>query len=277
MLKTNLLIEDLKSEIARIEGVSSRFTPDAQDISDGLLHFHVKPLDDAFNQHGLPLYALHEITSIGCDHGAASGFLSALLSQITHQKSGSIFWLKTTTSITEKGALYGPGLKAFNLNSSRILFAETSRLKEALWALEEAASLDNLSAIVADLHLTDKTLSLKESRRLHLRAEANKTPILLNLSGQASASLQSASLTRWHVQSSPSPPFENFTDGLGLPSFQVKLLKNRAGKEITINLMWDQHHGCFQELKRQAGKAYTKPPNSGVLVALSPDRPVDAA
>lgn len=112
----------------------------------------------------------------------------------------SIVWCWPKALASELGHLHGPGLAQLGLDPSRILFVETARASEALWAMEEALKSQASCLVMGVLNEVD----LIESRRLSLASQSHGAPCLLMTHGGRMAS--AATATRWRVGLLPSAP-----------------------------------------------------------------------
>jgi protein ImuA len=184
------LLEDLRAKIGRIErgrGVDAGAVP----LDDG------GPLDRALPWNGLPRGALHEIAA--ADAGAGIGFAAALAIRFAGA-SGVVFWIATRLGEIETGLPYPPGLAALGLDPARLLHVRAARVRDALWAAEEALRSGKPAAALIEVEDVD----LVAGRRLQLAAEAGGlVGLLLRPAQRAEAS---AALSRWQVApAAPAP------------------------------------------------------------------------
>jgi protein ImuA len=167
---------------------------------------------------GLECSGVHEIKArLGSQVCAASARAAALgfalrlavrrLScVVSHPEAGShgarptLVWCAPSAIAGEAGRLHGPGLIDLGLDPAHLLWVETARPSETLWAMEEALRSGAVSLVIGVLDAVDLTAA----RRLSLAAQASSTPCLLVSGGHTPASAATAS--RWRVGLTPSPP-----------------------------------------------------------------------
>ena len=155
---------------------------------------------------GLDCAGVHEIKPLLLDgtSAAASWALTIgfALRLAVRRKCGpqSIVWCWPKALANELGQLHGPGLAQLGFDPSRILFVETVRASDALWAMEEALKSNAACLVMGALNEVD----LIEARRLSLASQTHATPCLLMTHGARAAS--AATATRWRVGLLPSVP-----------------------------------------------------------------------
>ncbi|MEM8794236.1 MAG: hypothetical protein AAGE61_01610 [Pseudomonadota bacterium] len=291
-------LKTLKDRIARVEGRPLANAPALEDPrgkrsndDSAIFRFGVKELDAAFPHNGMPLFGLHEIRSESRNAGLATGFLCGLFHHLMERKSGVILWFLEHAASREDGAPYGPGLVAFGLSPERFIFATLSKRTSLLWAAEEALCVKDCTAIVIDQRFcedgtTKSGLTLSESRRLQLRAEKASIPVFLCATGPPGPPLANATLTRFEVGPAPSVIADRsdsgFDEGLGAPSFDIHLTKNRFGKTARTRLSWNLDHKHFEIVHEKArkpalGEGKDRPSHTRSLVSESFERPDHAA
>ncbi|HYD19174.1 MAG TPA: Error-prone repair protein ImuA [Patescibacteria group bacterium] len=220
------VFEELRQQIQRLEG----FKPEAADP----VSLDLEVIDAALPGRSLPRAATHEIYSDSPEeNAAAAGFTSALLARLAGEK-GMIAWISKSRS------LYPPGLRAYGLDPARILFVETPRDKDALWALEEILRCKSVSAVAAEITDADLTAT----RRLQLAAEGSGCTGFLLRSGLRRAG-NSACVTRWRIAPLPGVATDDLP-GLGSPAWQVELLRAKGGRPGSWPVMW--HEARFQPI-----------------------------
>jgi protein ImuA len=217
-------LAQLKQKIQHIEG----FKIDAQKAP---ISFRIPALDQALPQGVFPMGAVHDF---GCDSknlGSTTGFISAVMAKISRD-AHAILWITKTKTV------FAPGLAAFGLDPSRIIFLTVHRDREALWAMEEGLRTKSLIAVVAEV--TD--LDLTATRRLQLAVEeSGVTGFLLRL-GQQTASSCYAS---WTIKPLPSL-LDSGMPGVGFPRWNVSLNKIRNGRPGQWDIEW--RAGQFHEV-----------------------------
>ena len=93
--------------------------------------------------------------------------------------------------------LFAPGLAELGLAPERLIVVRARARAARLWALEEALRSPGLAAALAEVD----RLSLTQSRRLQLAAEAKGVTALL-LRPPGAGATPSAAATRWRIESS---------------------------------------------------------------------------
>ena len=206
----------LRQEIRRLEGFKQGTRP--QHLPLGVA------IADCLPGSALPLGAVHEFTSQGYEEAAATiAFSLAVLSNLP--RSGTIVW------VARDHVQYAPGFAAFGIDPQRIIFARPQKDAEALWVMEEALRCKGIAAVAGECALADLTAT----RRLQLAAEdSGVTGLLLRPFCRQPGS--SSCVTRWQVKPAPSLP--GGLPGLGLPRWQVELLKARGGKPGSWTMEW---------------------------------------
>ncbi|MEQ8246043.1 MAG: hypothetical protein RID42_00025 [Alphaproteobacteria bacterium] len=185
------MLGSLRTEIGAIEarhGTHHGRTP---------LRFGDALLDSALPWGGLPQAALHEINGTA----AAVGFATALAGRLAGAKP--ILWCRGASH--ETGGVYGPGLISFGVDPGQVVFVETRKKQDLLWAMEEGLRSGQPALVIGEID----TVGLVASRRLQLAAEAGGvTAFLLNTAvskrlcdSAAATSASSVALTRWVVSS----------------------------------------------------------------------------
>src|SRR5262245_30146076 len=105
---------------------------------------------DATLGGGLPCATLHELSAAPLHAGAAAGFALAL-AVLSKEPAKQALWIVTDFGALETGALYGPGLDEFGLDTGQLLVARVARPVDALFAMEEALKCRALATVVAEL------------------------------------------------------------------------------------------------------------------------------
>jgi protein ImuA len=203
------------------------------------LRLGVPAIDTALG-HGLPGGALHELAPAAPLHLAAATGYAAALAALAAGPRGEVLWIATDFAAREAGGPYGPGLDLFGLPAARLLLLQVPRALDVLWAMEEALQCRALAAVIAELP-EDAVADLTATRRLALAARAGCGVGLL-LRHRASAA-PSAAATRWQIAAGASRP-DSF-GGLGAPSFDLSLVKNRRGPCGRWIITWDHHERSF--------------------------------
>jgi len=180
-------------------------------------------LDSALPWGGLPQGALHEMNGTA----AAMGFAAALAGRLAGSKP--ILWCRSARN--ETGSVYGPGLIPLGLDPEQIVFVETKKKQDLLWAMEEGLRSGQPALVIGEID----AVSLVASRRLQLAAEAGGvTAFLLNtvvtkrICEKATAtSATTVALTRWIVSSEAKDKSQRNT--MRGPQWRVDLAHCRGG------------------------------------------------
>lgn len=185
-------------------------------------------LESAFPEQVFPRGVIHELISSSSEGAAStSGFLSVILNKLV-QQNGTCLWISTKP----RRSIFPPALKFFGIEPDRILFVDTTKTKETLWALEEALKCEALTAVVGEL----SELSFNESRRLQLVVERSKVTGFIHRF-QPKTQNAVACVSRWKITpiASSAP---NTMPGLGFPAWNIQLLKVRNGQPDEWQVQW---------------------------------------
>lgn len=192
------------------------------------------PVLDAFPHHVFPTGAVHEYLSVTpADTAATTGFIAGILNGLMHG-SGACVW------ISRQDHLFPPGFTAFGLEPHRILFIHLKRDKDICWATETALQVAGIAGVVSELPDLDFTVS----RRLQLAVEKSGVTGFI-LREKPRNINPTACVSRWQIASAASYS-QAGVPGVGVPCWQVDLLKMRGGKPGSWQLKW-MNHG-FQAL-----------------------------
>jgi protein ImuA len=208
------VIERLRARLARLE---------AQGRSGGpVVPLGLPGIDEALPGGGLSRGRLHELCGMA-SHGAAAGFMAVLLARLM-AAGGHVVW------IGPRDELFGPGLAELGLAPERLIVVRARPRAVRLWALEEALRAPGLAAAAAEVD----QLSLTESRRLQLAAEAKGVSALL-LRPPGAAATPSAATTRWRIEAAPSGAGLGEAAGgarraSGRPHWRIVLFRCRGGR-----------------------------------------------
>jgi protein ImuA len=215
-----------------------RVVAGASRSGEARLGLGVASLDRALGG-GLAKGALHEIgPAAPRDGGAATGFAIAL-AVLALREGRQAIWIRPDFVAAEAGELYGPGLALMGLSLQRLVVLEVPRVRDGLWAMEEALQCRAAGAVVTELMGEDADLTA--TRRLALAAGAGGGLGLILRHQPCRAA--NAAMTRWEVASAAGER-DGFS-GLGLPAFAVSLVKNRHGPTGQWRLSWDHHERAF--------------------------------
>lgn len=132
-----------------------------------------------------------------------------------------LLWVQDRLSQKEAGHPYIAGMRP----SPRIIRVSVSRPVDVLWAMEQGLYCTALSGVIGEVWGDPPALSFTASKRLALRAEANKTPCWL-IRRAASPTL-SAARDRWQVASLPSSFNPYDAQAPGAPRWKATLFRSR--------------------------------------------------
>jgi protein ImuA len=176
------------------------------------------------------------------DGAAALGFALGWL--CAAQSEGLTLIAVPDETGAEIGAAYPPGLARFGLDTARLIHVRARRLKEALWASEQALGLPR--AHVLCLVPQDARLTLTATRRLHLAAEKSGARCVLLRFDPPSPT---AAWTRWSVTGAPS---DGAATELGRPRLAVSLTRRRSGQSGRRWLLeWNADEHTFTDARGQ--------------------------
>lgn len=184
-----------------------------------------------------------EIAPASAGEGAAAlGFALGWL--CAARPDGLVLIATPDETSAEIGAAYPPGLAQFGLDTARVIHVRARKLKDALWASEQALGLARSHALC--LVPQDGRLTLTATRRLHLAAEKSGARCLLLRFDPPSPS---AAWTRWSVAGAPS---DGAATELGRPRFTASLTRRRSGQSGRRWLLeWNAHEHVFIDARVQ--------------------------
>lgn len=179
--------------------------------------------------------AVHEIypKSYG-DMASLSFILLSLKMLMRDQKNAApILWCAPQYEMRDLGHLYGPGLLAFDLDPSQIIFVRPHSEQDVLWVLEEAANSKSFAAIVG--YAQDPNFT--QTRRLSLACQKGLTPLFLHRPHHCHGT--SAAFSRWQIESQPSA--KNVLDerAPGTRKIQANLMRARTGQTGSWSLEYE--------------------------------------
>jgi protein ImuA len=208
---------------------------------------------------GLAVGVLHEVAAAGePEIAAATGFTLALAAQ---RPRGAVLWVAEDMGLRESGHPYGLGLDEIGLQPERLVTVAAARVRDVLWAMEEALRCRALAAVIGEVREA-RGLDDVAARRLSLAANAGGALALLMLARPSAHASPAA--TRWIVGAAPSAPDRH---GIGPPRLRVDLVRNRLGRLGTWMLEWS----CVDQ-RFHLASAHPEPLAPAVI-----DRPDQAA
>lgn len=221
-------ISKLRSEISRFE----RLKPS----TSGLINNLLGPICDSFPQRSFPIACIHEFI---CDApevvASSSGFISAILSGIM-QKNGAAVWISTSSSV------FPPALCAFGLQPEQVLFIRLKKEREVVDIMDEVLKCSSFISVIAET----PELSFTASRRLQLSVEeSNVTGFIMRKSVKVNTT---TCVARWKISPLPSLAYDDLP-GIGLPRWQVELLRIRNGRSGKWDIQWRE--GRFEKVEEE--------------------------
>lgn len=215
-----LVIEALQRKILALQGYKQQEDQPSA-IGLGLI-------ETAFPNNIFPKATVHELISYNSEDAACtSGFIAMVLSKLM-QPGASCLWISTVP----RRSIFPPALKAFGVDPERILFVDTKRPKDTLWAIEEALKCNALPVVVGELN----ELSFNDSRRLQLAVERSQVTGFIHRFRPKTQNAV-ACVSRWKITALPSE-LPNGKPGLGFPRWNIELLKVRNGLPHSWQVQW---------------------------------------
>lgn len=237
----NHIIESLQKQILAMQGNRVAMEPH--------LKLGLGALENAFPGKSFPRAAIHELISYSSQQAACtSGFMAVVLGKLIQQQ-GICVWVSTKP----RRAVFPPALKTFGLAPNRILFVDTARPKQTLWALEEALKCDAVTAVVGELN----ELSFDESRRFQLAVEQSRvTGFIHRFRPKLTNAV--ACVSRWKISSLPSFSPDGLP-GIGFPRWNIRLEKVKNGIPGEWQVQWSPGKGLeyIQSQKNAAAERQT--------------------
>ena len=180
----------------------------------------------------LPSGLVQEVYADGArDSGASLAFaLTQAKSLLTTQRS-TIYYVQLANEGKHFGLPYGPGLSWFGIDPEKLVIVRVADMTEFLWATEEATACRAVAAIIAEVKGNPKLLNFTASRRLSLRASANRVSLFMLRYGPRRES--NAGHLRWRVMPHRSArnPFDDRAPGNA--RWHLKLERGRiAGNQL---------------------------------------------
>lgn len=205
----------LREKIRRIEG--------SEHPASGRLSTGVNAID-ACLKGGLVRGALHEFFGAGSDRALAAR-PARFIASILARTDGPVIWASE-----DHLDLSAAGIRRSGLNLGRLICV--TAVRGGLAALcEDIVRERGICALVADCR---DSLTLTESRRLHLAAEKSGVTgfLIFRSAALAAAPPASASVTRWRIAGSPSSlsgETPSYSPVPGPERWAVDLIRHRSG------------------------------------------------
>jgi protein ImuA len=184
------------------------------------------PLESAFPNRVFPTGAIHEMVCPTPEHTAATGGLMAGLLAVLMKQGGACLW------ISVRRQLFPQALAAFNVKPHQVIFIDPAQEKDVLWAMEQALKCEGLAAVIAEV----QEISITQSRRLQLAVESSKVTGFLLRNDPRKLGANTC-VARWMITPIPSQLADELP-GVGLPRWQVDLLRVRNGTPGSWQLEW---------------------------------------
>lgn len=176
-----------------------------------------------------PKGVLHEVwTDETRNAGATLGFSLGQARGLLTPSRQAVLWLQLAHDSQEIGLPYGAGLAGFGFDPRRLVIGRVQKIKDLLWAAEEAIACRSVAAIVADIGHPSKILDFTATRRLALRAQSGGTSLFLLRYGHQRE--VSAAAYRWRVHPTLSTPMPFDTRAPGGVRWHVQLEKGHGLK-----------------------------------------------
>jgi protein ImuA len=213
-----------------------------------VVDFGLGPVAAAFPNGVFPTGAVHEFLSGSNEEAAATCGFIAGLSGALMRTGGIALWIGT------RRLIFPPALKRYGVDPDKLIFVDLTREKDAVWAMEEALKCEGLAAVIGEIREIDFTAS----RKLQLAVEKSRVTGLL-LRHQPRNMGVVAAVARWRISPQPSISVDGMP-GVGLPRWQVQLLKVRNGLPGSWILEWA--NGRFRHAGAACSPAATAPPGA---------------
>lgn len=232
-------------------------------VAPALQSFGVDAADKALGG-GIPIAGLMEVRLPQSRGGGCGvGFLTALAVLLGASRKRPFLWIGERFVFGEAGWFYHAGLAAHGLDPAAFAMVRPQRLEDAIWAAEEAVASGAMALVVLELFGNPTRMALEGTRRLHMRALAGGTPLVLLR--QAAMAQTSAAPLRLRLASAPAAIPEDMAGRwrlIGNPVFDIEVEKLRGGPPARFLLEWNSHERCFK----------TCQPHSGIAVPASGNR-----
>lgn len=215
----------------------------------------------------LPAGLVQEVYTDGArESGASLAFALTQAKALLTASRPAIVYVQLVEDGQFFGLPYGPGLSGFGLDPNRLVIVRAADMSEFLWAAEEATTCRAVAAIIAEVKGEPKLLNFTASRRLSLRASANRVSLFLLRYGQRRES--SAGHLRWRLMTQRSGRHAFDDRAPGKARWHLRLEKGRiAGNQL--DWMLETRKNGFAIFSTPAiGRQRTEAPLPGAAPAL---------
>lgn len=180
----------------------------------------------------LPAGLVQEVYTDGArDSGASLAFALTQAKSLLTARRPAILYVQLAQDGQFFGLPYGPGLASFGLDPTKLVIVRVADMTEFLWATEEASACRAVAAIIAEVRGSSKLLNFTASRRLSLRATANRVSLFMLRYGPRRES--SAGHLRWRVMPHRSGRHAFDDRAPGNARWHLKLERGRiAGNQV---------------------------------------------
>lgn len=180
----------------------------------------------------LPAGLVQEIYTDGArDSGASLAFALTQARSLLTTRRSTIYYVQLASEGQFFGLPYGPGLHWFGIDPAKLVIVRVTDMTDFLWATEEATACRAVAAIVAEVKGNPKLLSFTASRRLSLRASANRVSLFMLRASSRRES--SAGHLRWRVMPHRSARHAFDDRAPGNARWHLKLERGRiAGNQV---------------------------------------------
>lgn len=231
------ILERLKKQITALENFKAT-------SMQPLCKLDFDPIEKHFPSKIFPTGTIHEFISGQPENTACtSAFIFALLAKI-HTNKGSYIW------IGKQRQLFATGLTLFGIPPHQIIFINLAKLKDILWATEEALKCKSLSGVISEM----EGITFAQSQRLQLTVEKSGVTAFI-LRTQTENINATTCAARWQISPAISTN-ENNLPGVGFTNWQVDLLKVRNGSPASFGIAW--RNGQFRKIATPAQDSLTR-------------------
>lgn len=217
----------------------------------------------------LPAGLVQEVYTDGArDSGASLAFALTQAKTLLTASRPAILYVQLAQDGQFFGLPYGPGLACFGLDPNRLVIVRAADMTEFLWTAEEATTCRAVAAIIAEVRGEPKLLNFTASRRLSLRASANRVSLFLLRYGQRRES--SAGHLRWHLMAQRSGRHAFDDRAPGKARWQLRLEKGRVADNQLDWMLEARKNGfaIFSTPSTGLGRAAAEPSLSGAAPAF---------